>query len=84
MVGIAVILGLAITVLTTRNTERKKRNMIDGFVARGGALIWALEAGSRTWMGFKGESRLLQMLIKEIAERPGLEYDTDGPPGLGG
>ena len=74
MVGIAVILGLAITVLTMRNAEREKRNMIDGFVARGEALIWALEAGSRTWMGFKGESRLLQMLIKETAEQPGLKY----------
>lgn len=74
MLGIAVILGLAITVLTMRNAEREKRNMVDGFVARGEALIWALEAGSRTWMGFKGESRLLQMLIEETAEQPGLKY----------
>lgn len=74
MVGIAVILGLAISVLTVRNAEREKRNMIEGFVARGEALIWALEAGSRTWMGFRGESRLLQMLIEETAEQPGLKY----------
>ena len=74
MVGIAAVLGLAITVLTMQNTEREKQNMIDGFVARGEALIWALEAGSRTWMGFNGESRLLQMLIEETAEQPGLKY----------
>lgn len=74
MVGIAVILGLAISVLTVRNAGREKRNMVEGFVARGEALIWALEAGSRTWMGFRGESRLLQMLIEETAEQPGLQY----------
>lgn len=74
LVGIAAILGLAITVLTISNAEREKQNMIDGFVARGEALIWALEAGSRTWMGFRGESRLLQMLIEETADQPGLKY----------
>lgn len=74
LVGIAAILGLAITVLTISNAEREKQNMIDGFVARGEALIWALEAGSRAWMGFKGESRLLQTLIEETADQPGLKY----------
>lgn len=73
MSGIALILGLAITALTLTNAEREKRRLIDSFVARGEALIWALEAGSRAWTGL-GESRLLQKLIEETAEQPGLKY----------
>lgn len=82
IVGGAVILGLAISVLAARNTQREKRHMSQNLMDRADALIWALEAGTRTWMGFHGGSRQLQVLVEETAKQPGIAYiavvDSEG------
>lgn len=80
IVGGAVILGLAIAVLAARNTQREKRHMTQNLRDRADALIWAVEAGTRTWMGFRGGSRQLQALVEETAKQPGIAYIavTDG------
>ncbi|MCD8139564.1 MAG: ATP-binding protein [Planctomycetaceae bacterium] len=48
--------------------------MVQNFISRGQALIWALEAGTRTWMGAQGERGLLQQLVEETAKQPDIEY----------
>ena len=82
MVGLAVILGLAVAVLAVRNTQREKRHMSQNLMDRAEALIWALEAGTRTWMGMSGGSQHLQALLEETAKQPGIVYmavtDPDG------
>lgn len=74
VVGGAVILGLAIAVLAIRNTQREKRHMSQNLMDRAGALIWAVEAGTRTWMGFQGGSRQLQAMVEETAKQPGIAF----------
>ncbi|WP_043645704.1 ATP-binding protein [Fundidesulfovibrio putealis] len=74
IVGGAIILGVAIAVLAARNTQREKRHMSQNLVDRADALIWAVEAGTRTWMGFQGGSRQLQALVEETAKQPGIAY----------
>lgn len=83
VVGMALILGIAITVLAIRNTQREKGYMTQNLLDRAEALIWALEAGSRTGMGMRsGENRLLQPLVEETAKQPGIIFmavtDTKG------
>lgn len=73
MVGLALILGLAIAVLAARNTQREKLHMSQNLSDRAGALIWALEAGTRAWMGMHG-SQNLQALLKETARQPGIAF----------
>lgn len=74
MVGLAVILGMAVAVLAVRNTQREKRHMSQNLMDRAEALIWALEAGTRTWMGMRGGSQHLQVLLEETAKQPGISY----------
>lgn len=74
VVGVSIILGLAIIYLAVRGNEREKEKMSDNLVDRANALIWALEAGTRTWLGFQGERNVLQMLIEETAKQPGIKY----------
>lgn len=74
IVGGAIILGLAIAVLAIRNTQREKRHMSQNLMDRASALIWAVEAGTRTWMGFQGGSRQLQAMVEETAKQPGIAY----------
>lgn len=83
ILGMAVILGLAIAVLSVKNAQREKKYMIQNMTDRAEALIWALEAGTRTWMGMHmGDSRPLQSLVEETAKQPGIVFiavtDQDG------
>ncbi|MDR1686538.1 MAG: hypothetical protein LBR82_08910 [Desulfovibrio sp.] len=75
LIGSALILGLAVTVLSVRNTQRERDSMTRNMTDRAEALIWALEAGTRTGMGMRsGESRLLQALVEETVKQPGIVF----------
>ncbi|MDR2603919.1 MAG: hypothetical protein LBC55_01000 [Desulfovibrio sp.] len=75
LIGSALILGLAVTALSVRNTQRERDAMTRNMTDRAEALIWALEAGTRTGMGMRsGESRLLQALVEETAKQPGIVF----------
>lgn len=75
LVGLAVILGLVITALSVKNTQRDRGYMTQNMMDRAEALIWALEAGTRTWMGMhSSNSRLLQPLVEETAKQPGIVF----------
>ena len=74
LVGLAVILGAAVAILAVRNTQRDKRHMSENLTARAGALIWALEAGTKTKMGKHGGSEHLQSLLEETAKQPGIAF----------
>ena len=83
IVGMAVILGLAIAALSVKNAQRERGYMTQNMTDRAEALIWALEAGTRTWMGMHtGNARLLQSLVEETAKQPGIVFmavtDNDG------
>jgi two-component system sensor histidine kinase HydH len=71
LTGLALVLGLVILALAVKNTEKEKQFIIQSLLERGNALIWALEAGARTWMG-RGENRLLQVLVEETVKQPGV------------
>jgi len=73
LVGLAVIFGLAIAVLAARNTQREKLHMSQNLSDRAGSLIWALEAGTRAWMGMRG-SQNLQALLEETGKQPGITF----------
>lgn len=74
VVGMAMILALAVIVLAVRNTQRERRHMSQNLMDRAEALIWALEAGTRIWMGKSGGSQHLQALLAETARQPGIAY----------
>lgn len=74
IVGVSAILGLAILITALRDTEREKRRMEENLVDRANALIWALEAGARTWLGYEGERNVVQPLVDETAKQPGIMY----------
>ncbi len=74
IIGLSVILGAAIAILSARNSQREEEYITKNLLDRAEALIWALEAGTRTWLGFQGESRLLQQLVEETAKQPGINY----------
>ncbi|MDR1611571.1 MAG: PAS domain-containing protein [Planctomycetota bacterium] len=74
IVGVSVVLGLAIAYLATRDAAREKEHMANNLIGRANAIIWALEAGTRTWMGNRGEKDLLQSLVEETAKQPGTVY----------
>lgn len=83
IVGMAAILGLAIAALSVKNAQRERGYMTQNMTDRAEALIWALEAGTRTWMGMHGgNARLLQALVEETAKQPGIVFmavvDSDG------
>lgn len=83
ILGMAVILGLAIAALSVKNAQREKEYMTQNMLERAGALIWALEAGARAWMGMHmGDSNSLQSLVEETAKQPGIIFmavvDKDG------
>ncbi len=82
VLGLSSILALAILFLTLRSGTRAEEDMVDNYLNRAEALIWALEAGTRTWMGMQSDLRLLQPLVVETAKQPGIVYiavaDPDG------
>ncbi|HWR05139.1 MAG TPA: ATP-binding protein [Humidesulfovibrio sp.] len=73
LVGLALILGLVIAVLAVRNAQREKQHMSQSLMARAESLIWALEAGSRAWMGMGGGGNL-QTLLQETAKQPDVVF----------
>lgn len=74
MLGVSLILALAVAVVAWRSSHREEQIMGQAFRSRAEALIWALEAGSRTWMGYQGERELMQQLVEETAKQPGTVY----------
>lgn len=75
LIGVTLILGMAIAFLSVKNTQREKGYRIQNMMDQAEALIWSLEAGTRTWMDMRpGNERLLQMLVCETARRPGIIF----------
>ncbi len=72
--GAAVVLALAVGVLSWRNHAREGELLSQAFLNRANTLVWALEAGSRTWMGMRGDAGLLQQLVEETAKQSGALY----------
>ncbi len=72
--GVFIVLALAVAVPAWRSSYREEEIMAQAFLNRADALIWALEAGSRTWMGMRGEAELLQQLVEETAKQSGTVY----------
>ncbi|MGJ3522443.1 ATP-binding protein [Nitratidesulfovibrio sp. D1] len=74
VVGMAIILALAVAVLAVRNTQRERRHISQNLMDRAEALVWALEAGTRIWMGKGSGGGHLQALLEETAKQPGIAY----------
>ena len=74
LLGAALILGLVVLVMAARNTRKEQEAMAQQLVDRAAALIWALEAGSRTRMALRAGSPYLQLLLEETAKQPGIVY----------
>ncbi len=74
VVGVFIVLALAVAILSWRSTHREEEIMSQAFLNRANALAWALEAGSRTWMGMRGDAELLQQLVEETAKQSGTVY----------
>jgi two-component system sensor histidine kinase HydH len=80
LMGAALILGLVVLIMAARDTWRERERMAQHLTDRAAALIWALEAGSRTRMAMRAGSPYLQLLLEETAKQPGIVYMavTDG------
>ena len=97
LLGAALILGLTLAGLSVRSNQRERAFMVHNLTDRAEALIWALEAGTRTGLRLSPGAVLgLRPLLSETARQPGILYmavtDTSGailaqsgdnpPPGL--
>ena len=82
LIGAALILGLVLLTIAARNAQKEKERMAQHLTDKATALIWALEAGSRTRMAIRAGSPYLQLLLEETAKQPGIVYmavtDSDG------
>ena len=82
LMGAALILGLVVLAMAARNTQKEQERMAQHLMDRAAALIWALEAGSRTRMAMRAGSPYLQLLLEETAKQPGIVYmavtDSEG------
>lgn len=74
VLGLAALLGLAVLSMAVHNASREHGHVTRIYLDRADSLIWALEAGTRTWMGWQSERALLQPLIEETADQPGIVY----------
>lgn len=74
VLGLVAVLGLAVLIMAVHNAAREHDHVTRNYLDRADSLIWALEAGTRTWMGFQSERALLQPLIEETASQPGIIY----------
>ena len=63
LIGIALILALAITVLAVRNAQREKAYMSQNLMDRAYALMWAVEAGTRANMGMRPGAQNVQAMV---------------------
>ena len=100
LLGAALILGLTLVGLSVRSNQRERAFMVHNLTERAEALIWALEARTRTGLRLSPGAVLgLRPLLAETARQPGILYmavtDTNGailaqsgdtlpPPGLSG
>ena len=98
LLGVALILGLTLAGLSVRSNQRERAFMVHNLTDRAEALIWALEAGTRTGLRLSPGAVLgLRPLLSETARQPGILYmavtdtngailaqsgDTPPPPGL--
>ncbi|MTJ91853.1 MAG: hypothetical protein F8N36_03165 [Desulfovibrio sp.] len=83
LLGVALILGLILAGLSVRSNQRERAFMIHNLTDRAEALIWALEAGTRTGLRLSPGAVLgLRPLLSETARQPGILYmavtDTNG------
>ena len=82
LAGVACILLVAMMGLSERSNERERAFMVRNLTDRAEALIWALEAGTRTGMRHAGLVLGLVPLLTETARQPGIVYmavaDTEG------
>lgn len=83
LLGAALILGLTLVGLSVRSNQRERAFMIHNLTDRAEALIWALEAGTRTGLRLNPGAVLgLRPLLAETARQPGILYmavtDTSG------
>lgn len=80
LVGVALILALAITVMAMRNAQRERAYMSQNLTDRADALIWAVEAGTRANMGMRTGAQNVQAMVEETAKQAGVIYMvvTDG------
>ncbi len=75
ILGSTVILLAVVIVMAVQNTHREKRYMSDVLLAKGAALIRAVEAGARTgMMGMRWGGRQIQQLLEETARLPDVLY----------
>lgn len=75
LLGMALILGAAVTVLSVRSSQRERAAMIHNMVDRAEALIWALEAGGRSGFCRPADNfRSLEPLLMETAKQPGIVF----------
>ena len=74
LIGVALILALAITVLAVRNAQRERAQMSQNLMDRADALIWAVEAGTRANMGMRSGVRNVQAIVEETAKQAGVIY----------
>ena len=83
LLGAALILGLTLVGLSVRSNQRERAFMVHNLTDRAEALIWALEAGTRTGLRLNPGAVLgLRPLLAETARQPGILYmavtDTTG------
>lgn len=83
LIGAALILGLTLVGLSVRSNQRERAFMVHNLTDRAEALIWALEAGTRTGLRLSPGAVLgLRPLLSETARQPGILYmavtDTSG------
>ena len=80
LIGAALILGVVVLTMAARDAQKEKERMARHLTDRAAALIWALEAGSRTRMAMRAGNPYLQLLLEETAKQPGIVYMavTDG------
>ena len=74
IVGSVIILLAVVVVLAVRNIDREKRHMSQTLTEKGGALIKAFEAGSRTGMNMKWGADQVQSLLEATANQSGILY----------
>lgn len=82
IIGAVVILAPIFILMTLENISRQKEQTTRLLVEKGAALIRSFEAGARTGIGLRRGGFLLQKLLMETAEQPGIDYlivtDTQG------
>ncbi len=75
ILGSTAILLVAVIVLAVQNANREKRYMSDVLLAKGAALIRAVEAGARTGMkGMRWGGQQIQWLLEETTRLPDVLY----------